>query len=111
MERPFHLIAGSDADEQQAMLAAEKNTRPVLISDWRAFSSHDILQIQTESGVEAYCANSVLINGKGSVICPSQEHINAATTPQQKQILGNLTLTDMGYEVPSLDGSYNADPD
>ncbi|PYH69631.1 multicopper oxidase [Aspergillus vadensis CBS 113365] len=111
VERPFHLIAGSDADEQQAMLAAEKNTRPVLISDWRAFSSHDILQIQTESGVEAYCANSVLINGKGSVICPSQEHINAATTPQQKQILGNLTLTDMGClpPTPGVVGPYSYD--
>ncbi|GAQ35921.1 hypothetical protein AtubIFM55763_003097 [Aspergillus tubingensis] len=111
VERPFHLIAGSDADEQQAMLAAEKNTRPVLISDWRAFSSHDILQIQTESGVEAYCANSVLINGKGSVICPSQEHINAATTPQQKQILGNLTLTDMGClpPTPGVVGPYPYD--
>ncbi|RAH52377.1 L-ascorbate oxidase [Aspergillus piperis CBS 112811] len=111
VERPFHLISGSDADEQQAMLAAEKNTRPVLISDWRAFSSHDILQIQTESGVEAYCANSVLINGKGSVICPSQEHINAATTPQQKQILGNLTLTDMGClpPAPGVVGPYPYD--
>ncbi|GLB06357.1 hypothetical protein AtubIFM57258_001660 [Aspergillus tubingensis] len=111
VERPFHLISGSDADEQQAMLAAEKNTRPVLISDWRAFSSHDILQIQTESGVEAYCANSVLINGKGSVICPSQEHINAATTPQQKQILGNLTLTDMGClpPTPGVVGPYPYD--
>ncbi|RAK87406.1 L-ascorbate oxidase [Aspergillus costaricaensis CBS 115574] len=111
VERPFHLISGTDADEQQAMLAAEKNTRPVLISDWRAFSSHDILQIQTESGVEAYCANSVLINGKGSVICPSQEHINAATTPQQKQILGNLTLTDMGClpPTPGVVGPYPYD--
>ncbi|PWY84193.1 L-ascorbate oxidase [Aspergillus eucalypticola CBS 122712] len=111
VERPFHLIAGSDADEQQAMLTAEKNTRPVLISDWRAFSSHDILQIQTESGVEAYCANSVLINGKGSVLCPSQEHINAATTPQQKQILGNLTLTDMGClpPTPGVVGPYPYD--
>ncbi|OJZ89892.1 multicopper oxidase [Aspergillus luchuensis CBS 106.47] len=111
VERPFHLISGTDADEQQAMLAAEKNTRPVLISDWRAFSSHDILQIQTESGVEAYCANSVLINGKGSVICPSQEHINAVTTPQQKQILGNLTLTDMGClpPTPGVVGPYPYD--
>lgn len=104
VERPFHLISGSDADEQQAMLAAEKNTRPVIISDWRAFSSHDILQIQNESGVEAYCANSVLINGKGSVICPSQEHINAVTTEQQKQILGNVTLTDMGYVISKFWG-------
>ncbi|CAK37372.1 laccase-1 [Aspergillus awamori] len=111
VERPFHLISGSDADEQQAMLAAEKNTRPVIISDWRAFSSHDILQIQNESGVEAYCANSVLINGKGSVICPSQEHINAVTTEQQKQILGNVTLTDMGClpPTPGVVGPYPYD--
>ncbi|GKZ73591.1 hypothetical protein AnigIFM60653_008011 [Aspergillus niger] len=111
VERPFHLIFGSDADEQQAMLAAEKNTRPVIISDWRAFSSHDILQIQNESGVEAYCANSVLINGKGSVICPSQEHINAVTTEQQKQILGNVTLTDMGClpPTPGVVGPYPYD--
>ncbi|KAL7658905.1 hypothetical protein ACMYSQ_001848 [Aspergillus niger] len=111
VERPFHLISGSNADEQQAMLAAEKNTRPVIISDWRAFSSHDILQIQNESGVEAYCANSVLINGKGSVICPSQEHINAVTTEQQKQILGNVTLTDMGClpPTPGVVGPYPYD--
>ncbi|OOF95490.1 multicopper oxidase [Aspergillus carbonarius ITEM 5010] len=105
--RPFALV--SEADEQ-AMLEAEKHTQPIVISDWRAFASEELLQIQTDSGVESYCASSVLVNGKGSVFCPSQEHLNAITTDQQKLALGNSTLTDMGCLPPQvIVGTYPAD--
>ncbi|PYI04163.1 hypothetical protein BO78DRAFT_373598 [Aspergillus sclerotiicarbonarius CBS 121057] len=105
--RPFALVSETD---EQAMLEAENHTQPIVISDWRPFTSEEIMQIQTDSGVENYCSNSVLINGKGSVFCPSQDHINAITTEQQKQVLGNGTLTDMGCLPPqAIVGTYPSD--
>ncbi|PYH45692.1 multicopper oxidase [Aspergillus saccharolyticus JOP 1030-1] len=99
VERPFGLIT-DNADELQAMLDAEQNTRPILLSDWKHFDSTEILQLEQDSGVESLCTSAVLVNGKGSVFCPGQEHINAITTAVQKQILGNATLTDMGCLPP-----------
>ncbi|RAH50186.1 multicopper oxidase [Aspergillus brunneoviolaceus CBS 621.78] len=95
VERPFDLIT-NDPDELQAMLDAEQSTQPILLSDWKHFDSTDILRLEKESGVESICTSAVLVNGKGSVFCPPQEHINAITTAAQKEILGNTTLTDMG---------------
>lgn len=96
VERPFDLIT-NDPEELQAMLDAEQSTQPILLSDWKHFDSTDILRLEKESGVESICTSAVLVNGKGSVFCPPQEHINAITTAAQKEILGNTTLTDMGY--------------
>lgn len=95
MEKPFHLIA-DDAKELQAMGEAEMETKPIILSDWRQLTSEEIWQAQVASGVENFCANAVLINGKGSVLCLPQDRINALTTPAQRRALGNKTLTDMG---------------
>ncbi|RAL16742.1 multicopper oxidase [Aspergillus homomorphus CBS 101889] len=105
VERPFDLIA-ENPDELQAMLDAEQNTQPILLSDWKHFDSTEVLQLEKDSGVENVCTSAVLVNGKGSVFCPPQEHINAITTPAQKALVGNGTLTDMG----SIAESFPIDP-
>ncbi|PYH96695.1 hypothetical protein BO71DRAFT_481806 [Aspergillus ellipticus CBS 707.79] len=103
VERPFHLISKDlGSDELQAMRDAEKNTLPIILSDYQRFTGAEILQIEKDTGIDSFCVNSVLINGKGSVICPTQDHINAITSPQQRNILGNLTMTDMGCLPPIL---------
>lgn len=95
VQRPFSLISSLQED-QDAMLQAEKNTHPIMLSDWRSFTSDETLQIEEDSGVQAYCASSILINGKGSVICPPQDYINGLTRSGEQTALGNQTMSDMG---------------
>lgn len=77
------------------MQAAEADTSPFMLSDWRLLTSEQIWDAEEASGVDSICANALLINGKGSVTCFSQEEINALTTENQKAVLGNETLTDI----------------
>ena len=95
MEKPFHLIT-EDAEELQAIGRAEIETKPIILSDWRHLTSEEIWQAQVASGIENFCANAVLINGKGSVLCLPQDRIDALTTPAQRGALRNNSLTDMG---------------
>lgn len=77
------------------MLYAEKNTSPLLLSDWRLLTSKQIWNAEEASGIDALCANALLINGKGSVTCFSQAEIDSLTTPDQKAALRNESLTDI----------------
>lgn len=92
--KPFSLITSNDT-ELEAMLSAEENTSPLLLSDWHLLTSEQIWNAEEASGVDAFCANALLINGKGSVTCFSQDEINSLTTPAQKATLGSETLTDI----------------
>ncbi|PYH89083.1 L-ascorbate oxidase [Aspergillus ellipticus CBS 707.79] len=99
VQKPFHLISNRTAD-LRALAQAEKNTQPIIISDWRYFTAEEMLDIEEASGVQAYCANSILFNGKGSIMCPPQDHINELTRSGEKDVLGNLTMSDMGCMPP-----------
>lgn len=92
--KPFQLITTS-ATQLRAMQNAEANTSPLILSDWRLLTSEQIWDAEEASGVDSFCANALLINGKGSVTCFSQDEINALTTANQKAVLGNETLTDI----------------
>lgn len=96
LEKPFHLIT-KNASELHAMQAAEQNTKPVILSDWRFLTSEQLWRAEEETGLDAYCANAILVNGKGAVDCPGQQAQNELASAAQKQILGNLSLTDTGY--------------
>ncbi|PYH43346.1 uncharacterized protein BP01DRAFT_402725 [Aspergillus saccharolyticus JOP 1030-1] len=100
VERPFSLMT-DDQTELQALLNAEKKTQPLIVSDWRLFTSEEILQIQEESGFSSYCASSILFNGKGSVICPGQDHIDDLTRSGESQALGGVSMSDMGCMPPT----------
>ncbi|KAJ5764925.1 hypothetical protein N7520_004484 [Penicillium odoratum] len=103
-ERPFTMIT-TNASQLQAMLVAEENTSPVLVSDWRLLTSEQIWAAEEASGVDAYCANALLINGKGSVSCFTAAELAALTTADQKAVLGNETLTDIGCFPPNNVGT------
>lgn len=92
--RPFSLIT-SNTTQLQAIHAAERNTSPVMLSDWRVLTSEQIWAAEEASGIDSYCANALLINGKGSVTCFSRAEIASLTTPNQLAVLGNETLTDL----------------
>lgn len=77
------------------MIDAEENTSPLLLSDWRLLTSEQIWNAEEASGIDALCANALLINGKGSVTCFSQAEIDSLTTHDQRAALGNESLTDI----------------
>lgn len=91
--KPFHLIT-TNATQMRAMRIAEANTSPLMLSDWRLLTSEQIWNAEEASGVDSFCANALLINGKGSVTCFSQDQIDAFTAERQAA-LGNETLTDI----------------
>lgn len=92
--KPFGSIT-SDVTQLQAMQLAEADTSPLMLSDWRLLTSEQIWNAEEASGVDSFCANALLINGKGSVTCFSQDQINAMTTPNQRAALGSANLTDI----------------
>ncbi|GLA31646.1 hypothetical protein AnigIFM63604_002414 [Aspergillus niger] len=99
IEKPFSLIT-TDEVELQFLREAEQNTQPVILSDWRRFTSDEIWYIEEQSGVESYCASSILVNGKGSTYCPPQEQINELTRPELKALLKGGNMSDMGCLPP-----------
>ncbi|KIY43564.1 hypothetical protein FISHEDRAFT_52806 [Fistulina hepatica ATCC 64428] len=81
-ERPFEQIAAlassesiSVALEVDAMKAAEHESIPVMIMDWRHRTSDEILEIWEEARDEPLCVDSILINGQGSSVCPSADQL------------------------------------
>lgn len=93
--KPFNFITTSTS-QLQAIEQAEANTSPVILSDWRLLTSEQIWDAEEAAGLDDYCANALLINGKGSISCFSQAQLDALVTPQQRTILGNMSLTDIG---------------
>ncbi|GAD99533.1 laccase-1 [Paecilomyces variotii No. 5] len=101
VERPFSLIS-NDSDELEVMRKAEDNTKPIILSDWRHLPSQKVWDAEEATGLDAYCANSLLINGKGSVNCLPRETINEFTSAAVKQVLNGSQLTDMGCIPPTV---------
>jgi FtsP/CotA-like multicopper oxidase with cupredoxin domain len=96
IEKPFTLIAKDNAD-LEAMRRAESNSSTIMLSDVRQLTSEQLWQAEINGGRDAFCANALLVNGKGSVTCLGQQAIDEFTTDAQKMVLGNQSLTDIGY--------------
>ncbi|EAU34323.1 hypothetical protein ATEG_05254 [Aspergillus terreus NIH2624] len=112
VEQPFDLIT-QDPSELEALRRAERETQPIIVSDWRHMTSEELWQAEEVSGMENYCVNAVLINGKGSTMCLAQDRINALTTDTQREAMGNQTLTDMAC-LPPIDailGPFDRTPE
>lgn len=92
--KPFRLIT-TNSTQLQAMRTAERNTSPLLLSDWRLLTSEQIWAAEEASGFDSWCANALLINGKGSVTCFTRAELDTLRTPNQKSALGNESFTDM----------------
>lgn len=95
-ERPFSLISKDDND-LRAMLHAEESSRHIVLSDWRHQTSEQLWAAEEATGIDAYCTNSLLVNGKGSVSCLDRETIDKYTMPIQSVLLNGSNLTDTGY--------------
>lgn len=90
---PFRTISRNSKDVS-AMQKAELNPKLVTLADWSHFTSEEFFQIGTDAGLDMFCVDSVLINGKGQEDCLSRSEIDQWTNPALKPLLGNFTLTD-----------------
>ncbi|KAK0467199.1 Cupredoxin [Desarmillaria tabescens] len=89
-ERPFRQISEDPLDLFQ-MYAAEHHAESIMIMDWRHFPEYEIGEIWKEANIEPLCVQSILINGKGSSVCPSADELAAIGTAR-----GNGDLTAQG---------------
>ncbi|KAL2367389.1 conidial pigment biosynthesis oxidase Arb2/brown2, variant 2 [Blastomyces gilchristii SLH14081] len=110
---PFHKISKSPK-EIEKIRKATLNPTTMFLSDWHHLTSEEFFHVATDSGIDNFCTDSVLINGKGSVICKSQDELNNLTRPDQRMLLGDENLTDKGclpYYLPSVVGDFPFDPE
>jgi FtsP/CotA-like multicopper oxidase with cupredoxin domain len=72
--RPYEMIS-SDKQEVKAMLAAEHKPRHIMLADWYA----DDVEVQAiqyrDTGVEPFCASSIIFNSKGRTRCFSGDDV------------------------------------
>ena len=79
------------------MKKAEKKAQFALLSDWDHLTSSEYRAIEVDSGLDLFCVDSLLINGKGAVNCQSQKLLNSLTPPPLLQLLNGSTISDRGY--------------
>ena len=79
------------------MKQAEKKAQFALLSDWDHLTSSEYRAVEVDSGLDLFCVDSLLINGKGSVNCQPQELLNALTPPPLLKLLNGSTVSDRGY--------------
>lgn len=93
---PFGLIANSTSASITAMQNAEKRAQFALLSDWDHLTSSEYRAVEEASGLDLFCVDSLLINGKGAVNCQPQALLNALTPPPLLHLLNGSTVSDRG---------------
>lgn len=96
VQRPFASIS-SDPRELKALETAESRSIPIMLSDVRQLTSEELWAAERAMGRDAICASALLVNGKGSVSCLGKQTLDRYTTEEQRGVLGNQSLTDIGY--------------
>lgn len=104
VERPFASIS-SDPHELKTLEKAESRSTPIMLSDVRQLTAEELWDAEKAMGRDAICVNALLVNGKGSVSCLGEQTLDWYTTLAQRGVLGNQSLTDIGYgSIPQTQG-------
>lgn len=96
---PFHLIS-SDPVAVRAMQSAERQVRPLFISDWSHVGTDKRWDVTVDTRIEMTCYDALTINGKGRVECLTEDEIKSHIGPDQQVLLDNVPgsgFTDKGY--------------
>ncbi|KDQ08359.1 hypothetical protein BOTBODRAFT_191846 [Botryobasidium botryosum FD-172 SS1] len=102
-DTPFDLIS-SDPDDVSAMVAANKNPSIVALGDRKHFDSERDLAEWNRTHIEQLCVDSLLVNGKGRVICPTPQ----ALAPYIAPPVTNLTARGcIPPDSPILTSGFN----
>ena len=78
------------------MQNAEKKAQFAMLSDWDHLTSSEYRDVEVASGLDLFCVDSLLINGKGAVNCQPQAVLNALTPPPLLLLLNGSTVSDRG---------------
>ncbi|KAK5070291.1 hypothetical protein LTR51_007990 [Lithohypha guttulata] len=108
---PFSQISSS-ATDLAAIEKATANIETIFTSDWNQYTSAEFFSIESAANIDWACADSVILNGKGSVYCLSAADLAANARVQVPFILGNSSLTAKGCIPPSnplIQGAFNRD--
>ena len=95
-QKPFSLISGVTAKDLQQIEAAEANLETIFAGDWSRFTFAEFFNMEQAANVDNACADTIILNGKGSVYCPSIDFLMANAAPQAPQILNGTSLTAKG---------------
>ncbi|OJJ48518.1 hypothetical protein ASPZODRAFT_150730 [Penicilliopsis zonata CBS 506.65] len=107
---PWDLIS-QDKTDIKNLEKAELNTNLVVLSDWDHLTSEEYQNLQVESGLDLFCVDSVLINGKGAIYCPGSEEIASLETSYLKASIANQPLSDKGCypNIYKTQGNFSHD--
>lgn len=92
--KPFHLIDENE-DAITAMIKAEKEVKPLLISDFTHLTSREKWNNTLDAETEISCYDSIVFNGKGRVECLDEEQITSHLSEIQKGYLSLIPDSKM----------------
>ncbi|KAG8907640.1 hypothetical protein FRB99_003102 [Tulasnella sp. 403] len=92
-ESPFSQIS-SEPEDLEALKKAHNNPKLLTIVDWTHWDSETGLNLWNASHIELLCIDSVLVNGKGRVICPDPATFVPYTT--NNALVPNVTAKGCG---------------
>lgn len=103
-QKPFTLIS-NDSAAVQAMEAAEEHLIPIFLSDYNKYTSKEVHEQEMAANIDFACADSILLNGKGSQYCLTRGELTAYTNPKVATLLAAVSpaeLTNKGCFPPNL---------
>ncbi|KAJ5161553.1 hypothetical protein N7492_006945 [Penicillium capsulatum] len=86
----------NDTREHDQMYKAIKSPTLVTLSDWFHDTSLSLRKISLDANIDALCADSVLINGKGKVNCRDPGYLKSTFPASMKSVLQGMNLTAKG---------------
>ncbi|KAF8680927.1 multicopper oxidase family [Rhizoctonia solani] len=83
--KPFSQIS-TDAAVIEKLKQAENNALTLNVFDYKHYTSEHWMAEWERTDVEQLCIDNLLTNGKGPVICPDMNELNAIATVDQKPL-------------------------
>ncbi|CAE6459047.1 hypothetical protein ACGC1H_002104 [Rhizoctonia solani] len=83
--KPFNQIS-TDAAVIEKLKQAENNALMLNVFDYKHYTSEHWMAEWERTDVEQLCIDNLLTNGKGPVLCPNVDELNAIATADQKPL-------------------------
>ncbi|QRW15645.1 Multicopper oxidase [Rhizoctonia solani] len=83
--KPFSQIS-TDAAVLEKLKQAENNALLLNVYDYKHYTSEHWMAEWERTDIEQLCIDNLLTNGKGPVICPDMNELNAVANAQQKPL-------------------------
>lgn len=103
-ETPFSQIG-----DVSTLSKAAGKVETVFASDWSRYTFDEFFAIEKAANKDTACTDSIILNGQGSVFCPSIDFLSANAAPQTPAVLNGTSLTAKGCipaSNPLLQGRF-----